>query len=237
MFFFLSKTIGPWLLPSNFLIAIGAFGVVLVYTRHKLLGRRLLIVCVVGLLICGFSPLGNALLMPIEARFSKWKARPEHQIDGIIVLGGGIERIGAAVELAREHPNARVLYTGGEPDLFRSDELAETDIALRFFDEFGISRQRLLLERRARNTLENAEFSKAIAAPKPGEHWLLITSASHMPRAMGVFRTAGFRWKLIRWIGRRGDGPICSDCNAHFRMGSCSRMLARVSGWGSWLIA
>lgn len=154
MFFFLSKTIGPWLLPSNFLIAIGAFGVVLVYTRHKLLGRRLLIVCVVGLVICGFSPLGNALLMPIEARFSKWKARPEHQIDGIIVLGGGIERIGAAVELAREHPNARVLYTGGEPDLFRSDELAETDIALRFFDEFGISRQRLLLERRARNTGE-----------------------------------------------------------------------------------
>jgi uncharacterized SAM-binding protein YcdF (DUF218 family) len=40
--------------------------------------------------------------------------------------------------------------------------------------------------------LENAVFSKAIVQPKPGERWLLVTSAYHMPRAIGVFRKAGF---------------------------------------------
>ena len=48
------------------------------------------------------------------------------------------------------------------------------------------------MERRSRNTLENAEFSKALVAPKPGERWLLVTSAFHMPRSVGLFRKAGF---------------------------------------------
>jgi uncharacterized SAM-binding protein YcdF (DUF218 family) len=48
------------------------------------------------------------------------------------------------------------------------------------------------MERRSRNTQENAEFSKALAAPKSGERWLLVTSAYHMPRSVGVFRKAGF---------------------------------------------
>ncbi len=49
-----------------------------------------------------------------------------------------------------------------------------------------------MLERRSRNTWENAEFSKAIAAPKNGERWLLVTSAYHMPRSVGIFRKVGF---------------------------------------------
>ena len=48
------------------------------------------------------------------------------------------------------------------------------------------------MERRSRNTQENAEFSKALAAPKTGERWLLVTSAYHMPRSVGLFRKAGF---------------------------------------------
>ena len=51
---------------------------------------------------------------------------------------------------------------------------------------------RLTLEDRSRNTIENAVYSKALAQPKPGERWLLVTSALHMPRAMGAFRQAGF---------------------------------------------
>jgi uncharacterized SAM-binding protein YcdF (DUF218 family) len=50
----------------------------------------------------------------------------------------------------------------------------------------------LITERLSRNTLENAEFSKAIANPRAGERWLLVTSAYHMPRSVGLFRKAGF---------------------------------------------
>lgn len=53
-------------------------------------------------------------------------------------------------------------------------------------------RDRLILEERSRNTRENARFSAELANPKPGERWLLVTSAWHMPRAVGCFRRAGF---------------------------------------------
>ena len=64
------------------------------------------------------------------------------------------------------------------------------------------------MERRSRNTLENAEFSKALVAPKAGERWLLVTSAFHMPRSVGLFRKAGFAVEPypVDWrVGGRDD--------------------------------
>ena len=49
-----------------------------------------------------------------------------------------------------------------------------------------------MLEDQSRNTRENAIFTRRLVDPKPGERWLLVTSAWHMPRAIGVFRKAGF---------------------------------------------
>ena len=70
MFFVLSKTIGIALLPANFLIGIGLLGAILLATRLASLGRRLLIVSAVLLAVCGFSPLGDLLLHPLEAAIS-----------------------------------------------------------------------------------------------------------------------------------------------------------------------
>jgi uncharacterized SAM-binding protein YcdF (DUF218 family) len=64
------------------------------------------------------------------------------------------------------------------------------------------------MEPRARNTWENAEFSKAVASPKLGERWLLLTSAYHMARAVGAFRKAGFAIEPypVDWrLGSRDD--------------------------------
>jgi uncharacterized SAM-binding protein YcdF (DUF218 family) len=76
------------------------------------------------------------------------------------------------------------------------------------FESLGISKERLIMERRSRNTEENAEFSMAIAAPKAGERWLLVTSAFHMPRAVGLFRKVGFAVEAypVDWrVGGRED--------------------------------
>src|SRR6202030_1957989 len=90
LFFILSKTIGIMLLPANFLIGAGVIGALLLVTRFASLGRRLMVVAVALLAICGFSPLGNFVLYPLESRFPPWdptRGAP----DGIVVLGGAID--------------------------------------------------------------------------------------------------------------------------------------------------
>ena len=82
----------------------------------------------------------------------------------------------------------------------------EADAAGMVLRDLGIGSDRLLLERKARNTAENAMLAKQLADPKPGERWLLVTSAWHMPRAMGLFRKAGF--DVEAWpVDYRTAGP------------------------------
>jgi uncharacterized SAM-binding protein YcdF (DUF218 family) len=241
LFFFLSKTIGVMLLPVNFLIGIGLIGALLLATQFAGLGRRLMILSIALLAICGFSPLGNWLLYPLEARFPPWDAS-RGAPDGIIVLGGSIDadlseahgetvvrsaadRIIAAAELARRYPNARVLFTGGSPNLVSKDA-READYAGALFESLGVAKARLMMERRSRNTQENAEFSKAMVEPKNGERWLLVTSAFHMPRSVGLFRKAGFNVEPypVDWrLGDRSDlftfSPVAIEGLGHTDVG------------------
>jgi uncharacterized SAM-binding protein YcdF (DUF218 family) len=233
LFFFLSKTIGKMLLPTNFLIGIGVIGAVLLATRFASLGRRLMVLSVLMLAVCGFSPLGNWLLYPLESRFPPWDAA-RGAPDGIIILGGSIDadlsvahggavvrseadRIIAAAVLARRYPNARILFTGGSANLL-SNDAKEADYAGALFESLGVAKARLTMERRSRNTQENVEFSKAMVAPKSGERWLLVTSAFHMPRSVGLFRKAGFAVEPypVDWrVGGKSDllafFPVADD--------------------------
>ena len=195
------------LLPTNFLLGIGFVGAVLMATRFAAFGRKLVIAAVLLLVVCGLSPLGKILLYPLESRFPAWDAA-RGAPDGIIVLGASIEadlsvahgtpvvrgapdRIIAAAALAKRYPNARVVFSGGSANLI-SNDAREADFAGAIFESLGVDKSRLIMERRSRNTQENAEFSKALVAPKDGERWLLVTSAFHMPRSVGLFRKAGF---------------------------------------------
>jgi uncharacterized SAM-binding protein YcdF (DUF218 family) len=223
LFFILSKTLGALLLPANLLIAVGVVGAILMVTRFAALGRKLVIASVLLLVVCGLSPLGTLLLYPLEQRFPPWDAA-RGAPDGIIVLGASIEadlsaahgtpvvrsspdRVIAAAALAHRYPNARIVFSGGSANLI-SNDAREADFAGAIFESLGIDKSRLIMERRSRNTLENAEFTKALLAPKAGERWLLVTSAFHMPRSVGLFRKAGFAIEPypVDWrVGGRGD--------------------------------
>jgi len=229
LFFVISKTLGIMLMPTNLMIELGVLGVILLATRFRRLGRRLMIVSLVLLAICAWSPLGKLLIYPLETRFPAWDAS-KGAPDGIIVLGGPLDadlsaahgravitaagdRIVSAAVLAHRYPNARLLYTGGSANLL-SNDAKEADYAADMFEGLGIARTRLLMERSSRNTLENAEFSKAMVNPKPGERWLLVTSAFHMPRAVGLFRKAGFAVEAypVDWkLGKGSDIFIFSN--------------------------
>jgi uncharacterized SAM-binding protein YcdF (DUF218 family) len=207
MFFVLTKTVGFFAAPSNAIMAIGILGLVLMVTRFARAGRRLLVLSFLLLLLVGATPLGFALLLPLEQRFPAWDAS-RGAPTGVIVLGGVInpevsaarhtvalgeaaERVTIVADLARRYPDARIVFTSGSANLI-FDGPPEADFATALFESFGVARDRIVIENQSRNTVENATLSKALVNPKPGERWLLVTSASHLPRAMGTFRQAGF---------------------------------------------
>lgn len=172
-------------------------------------GRRLAWVGVAALAIGGLSPVGNLLVLPLEQRFASVpRPEPGSRVDGIILLGGfedgwvsagrgelalneAAERMTEGLRLALLHPQAKVVFTGGIAGLLAQGAEATGPVA-DFLVQAGIAKERLILEGRSRNTFENALFTKELVAPKPGERWFLVTSAYHMPRAMGLFRKAGF---------------------------------------------
>src|ERR1700676_285252 len=222
MFFILSKTLGFFALPSNLLISIGLVGLVLLCTQFRRLASWLVVTSVVLLALAGFSPLGNILMLPLEQRFPAWEAS-RGPPDGIVVLGGAIspdvsmargvvaldeaaERITVTAELARRYPSARIIFSGGTSSL-SSGAPAEAPVAVKEFEALGIAHERITAEEQSRNTVENAVFSRLLANPQPGERWILVTSAYHMPRAMAAFRAAGFAIEAypVDWHTR---GPI-----------------------------
>jgi uncharacterized SAM-binding protein YcdF (DUF218 family) len=222
MFFVISKILGFFALPSNAIASLFVLSVALYLLRQRRHAIRLLAVSIVALLVVGYSPLGNMLLLPLTERFPRWQDAGR-QPDGIIVLGGAIdselseargsiefdssaERIVVMLQLARRFPNARIVFSGGSGNLI-ANSVPEAPVAGHLLEEFGVARDRITLESRSRTTDENAAFTRDLVKPKPGEVWLLVTSAFHMPRSIGVFRAAGFDveaypvdWRTRGWI-------------------------------------
>jgi uncharacterized SAM-binding protein YcdF (DUF218 family) len=207
VFFVFSKTIGHLVMPSNLLMAIGLIGIVLLFSRFRRLASWLIVTSLVLIGVVGYSPLGRILLLPLEDRFPPWDAT-RGAPDGIVVLGGAIlpdvsaargvvtlsgsaERVTAAAELAHRYPNARIIFTGGNGSLDPTVP-PEAPFAVKEFEALGVTHDRVTAEEQSRNTIENAVFSRLLANPKPGQRWLLVTSAFHMPRAIAAFRAAGF---------------------------------------------
>jgi uncharacterized SAM-binding protein YcdF (DUF218 family) len=120
----------------------------------------------------------DALMWPIETRFQRASLDARRDIAGFIALGGGDERIIEAARLARAHPRAKLVITGHGDGAERLARLS------------GLPPERVLIEPAAQNTFENAQFTAALLTHDVAASWVLVTSASHMPRAVGCFRRA-----------------------------------------------
>ena len=118
------------------------------------------------------------------------------QARGRPTVNDAAERLIEGAHLARLHPEARVLFTGGSPNPW-TPQANESEFASRVLLDMGVEKDRLLIEDKSRNTYENAVFSRALAPDRGEGNWILVTSALHMPRSVGVFRRAG--WKVLPW--------------------------------------
>lgn len=208
MFFVISKILWPLVSPVHLLLFASAIGALAgAGQRFRHAGQAVALVCLAILLLAGVLPGAVLLIRPLEDRFPPPRENMAPPA-GIVVLGGAIlddigeargevtigEGAGRLIEaaiLARRYPDARIVFTGGSNSLIARVS-KEGEQAKRLFVELGVAPERILLETRSRNTDENARFTRDLVSPQPGQIWLLVTSAYHMPRAMGVFRHAGF---------------------------------------------
>lgn len=212
MLFELSKILWWFVQPSKLWLLIVTLGVILLYSRRKNLGRSLLSFAVVVVFLTVFLPVHTWLSGPLENRFPRLTELPA-TVDGIIVLGGavdqlitaafgqsslndGAERMTETVVLARRYPTAKVVFTGGTALTNASaNSPREADVAGLLFENLGLEESRVVLESESRNTWENAVNTKLLVNPQPNEVWLLVTSAQHVPRSIGIFRKVG--WEVL----------------------------------------
>jgi len=196
-------------MPSNLAIILPIASLLLVATGLRRAGLWLGGISLVVTVLLGFGPGGGLLMRPLEQRFPETAfgaAAPA----GIIVLGGGVdevataersegielgdpgERILALLALARRFPDAKLLFSGGFGGLEQSAVYSEARLVKDRIGAYGLDADKLQIESHSRNTDENARFSAIEVRPQPGQVWWLVTSAFHMPRAIGCFRSAGF---------------------------------------------
>jgi uncharacterized SAM-binding protein YcdF (DUF218 family) len=212
VFYHVSKIAWFLIEPSNLLMAFAALGLGLIFIGFIRSGRRILAVSLSLLLLLGLSPAANWLILPLEMRFPV-PALDGRRIDGVIVLGGSLqerqtlahgpialndagERLVAMADLARRFPDARVLFTGGA-GVYSNAPFPEGEVVRLKLSELGLPAGRIMFETRSLNTHDNAAFSKPLMQPKPSETWLLVTSAWHMPRSVGIFRAQG--WNVVAY--------------------------------------
>lgn len=206
MFFVTSKTLWFLAQPASLILLLLAVALLSSFGRRRLLARLSLGLALIILGLCGYTSIGQMALRPLEEAFPRPDAPPE--VTGIIVLGGGMDaeinavrfgyelnrsgdRFVEALRLLRLYPAAKILISGGAP-LMDPEGDTEAAAGARFFAAFGIDASRIVQEAASRNTEENAQMTRETLAPQPDDTWLLVTSAFHMPRSVGLFRKAGF---------------------------------------------
>jgi uncharacterized SAM-binding protein YcdF (DUF218 family) len=212
MTFVLSKLLWALFQPGNVLLILLVGGAAGLLAGRRRLGTALVALSASCCLLITLLPIGSWLLIPLENRFPAVERIPE-RVDGILVLGGPIdpeisaarrqvalnesaERLTRAIELARAYSRARVVFSGGISRL-AGGTTGEAAVAEQFWRDQAMPAERIAFEGQSRNTHENAVLAKRLADPEPGERWLLVTSAAHMPRAVGVFRASG--WPVVAY--------------------------------------
>jgi len=209
MLFAFSKFVEYLVEPGNFLVSVLTAGALLLAAGWRRSGGWLVAIATAAIVTLTVFPIGEWALVPLENRFPA-VALPA-RIDGIVVLGGAVRiettvahgkpalndmapRITEALALSRRYPGVPVVLSGGNPAVFNT-EPSEAQITRALLISLGLDPNRILTDDRSRNTHENAVDAKEVAKPVPGQVWVLVTSANHMPRAMGCFRAAG--WDMV----------------------------------------
>jgi uncharacterized SAM-binding protein YcdF (DUF218 family) len=201
MFFILSKFCAFLLKPTG-LIFIGLFLIWL--NRHKKHVSKYIIATALLFYISSNEFIINELYLRYETPSVSHSVIPPHDI-GIVLTGGlmneGKEptenlflgphanRFAQALLLYKESKVQKILISGGELKLISRPIKSEGKLAAEFLMRCGVNASDIILEDKSVNTYENAKFTAKILKRKyPNQQFLLISSASHLPRAVACFK-------------------------------------------------
>jgi uncharacterized SAM-binding protein YcdF (DUF218 family) len=251
--FIASKLLALLAQPLHWVIALLLLALAL--QRHRVAARRLTASSVLLLVLLGWQPLPDWLLRPLESAYPEFAPSADLSgYTGVVVLGGALEpgflaqdhtqpllgesaeRMTAAVALAQRHPNLRIVFTGGEGQLFGTGP-TEAERAARFFSSMGVPAQQITLESASRNTYENAVMGAALPGIDIRQRWLLLTSAWHMPRAMGSFVKVGWNVTAYPVDHRTAQATPWSQYSLHLGAAKWQLVLREWLGLGAYRLA
>ncbi|RDV36845.1 hypothetical protein DV096_17305 [Bradymonadaceae bacterium TMQ3] len=206
--FVIKRAFAMLLLPLGMVAALIIVGLV-VWWRwpQSRLGPLLIIGATAGLLFGSCSPGANLMLRPLEERYPPLldvDAQEYTGVDYVMVLGAGfvdderyplvaqiheegVMRLVEGIRILRKLPHAKLVVSGGTRKGGRTNAEATRQLAI----DLGVAPERILIANSALDTAQEAEAFEAMAGP--GASLILVTSASHMPRAMQLFERRGLR--------------------------------------------
>lgn len=205
--FYLSKILSAITQPM-FWLGVWWFAALLIISKWRGTALRMLWFGWLVLFLLGFEAFPNMLLRPLENRYSAPQPKDIVSHAGFIILGGATghpssflehgqvplgsaaERMTVPVGWMRSHNHFELVFSGGEGRMMATGT-TEASLASAFYKEQGLDMQRVRLEDGSRNTRENAQSVATLLGDSCQKKWLLVTSASHMPRSMEEFNAVG----------------------------------------------
>lgn len=245
--FVVSKLLQALLSPSNLIGALLVVFVIAMIFRRRRLAAVAGVLAALAFALFAWLPTGRLALGVLEDRFPQ--PQLPTSIAGIVMIGGAVdvhlthyrqqpalndagERVTETMALMQRYPGARVVLSGGGADIASDEVLTEAKVAEMALVSMGAAQGKLELEEKSKTTCENATESRKLADPQPGDVWVLVTSASQMPRAVACFRAANFnvlaypvdyRTKSDFWEDAKpvtaSDGLSDADLAAHEWLG------------------
>ncbi|CAM2738183.1 envelope biogenesis factor ElyC [Vibrio mytili] len=201
--FELKKVMSALLMPLPALLLIGLFGLALIsFTRKRKTGCFVVLFSFVGLFLVAFQPVSTSLLMPLERQHKAFLPVSD-SVDYVMVLGNGhvvddeipptsqlsraaLMRLTEGIRILRMYPGAKLILSGyaGGSEVSHARMMANVALAL------GVAKSDIILLEDAKDTWEEARQAAAFVQQKG---IVLVTSASHMSRALYEFNAAGIK--------------------------------------------
>lgn len=210
MIFYLSKIMWFLFNPFNLIIFFLIFGYCFNLFSFKILSKISYFLSFFLFLFSALIPTGSYLNYLLEKNFHSLNIHHD-SIDGILILGGGLnlyltnehkqislngaaERLTESVILINRYPDAKIVFSGGIGD-FQDVGLDRAKAVKIFFNNMNVDINKIYFENKSRNTYENILYSKKLINPKKNQKWLIVSSANHLHRVVGIAENLG--WDLI----------------------------------------